>query len=140
MERLKNNAEREDNDNDTDSLAHTPRACRLPLARIAPRTRLTQAHAPRNVDARAQGVLRGRRRTGVWQAACSLPAIAPVFFFFSRALSLLSPSQRLMRDFRKLQTEPPAGVNGSPTSDNILRWNAVIFGPEDTPWDGGVSM
>ena len=42
-----------------------------------------------------------------------------------------------MRDFRKLQQDPPAGVNGSPTSDNILRWNAVIFGPEDTPWDGG---
>ena len=42
-----------------------------------------------------------------------------------------------MRDFRKLQQDPPSGVNGSPTSDNILRWNAVIFGPEDTPWDGG---
>jgi ubiquitin-conjugating enzyme E2 A len=42
-----------------------------------------------------------------------------------------------MRDFRKLQQDPPQGVNGSPTPDNILRWNAVIFGPEDTPWDGG---
>ena len=42
-----------------------------------------------------------------------------------------------MRDFRRLQQDPPQGVNGSPTSDNILRWKAVIFGPEDTPWDGG---
>ena len=46
-------------------------------------------------------------------------------------------TQRLMRDFRRLQQDPPQGVNGSPTSDNILRWKAVIFGPEDTPWDGG---
>ena len=42
-----------------------------------------------------------------------------------------------MRDFRRLQQDPPQGVNGSPTADNILRWKAVIFGPEDTPWDGG---
>ena len=45
--------------------------------------------------------------------------------------------QRLMRDFRRLQKDPPQGINGSPNSDNIMRWNAVIFGPEDTPWDGG---
>lgn len=42
-----------------------------------------------------------------------------------------------MRDFRRLQQDPPQGVNGSPNADNILRWKAVIFGPEDTPWDGG---
>ena len=45
--------------------------------------------------------------------------------------------QRLMRDFRRLQQDPPQGVNGSPNPDNIMLWNAVIFGPEDTPWDGG---
>ncbi len=45
-----------------------------------------------------------------------------------------------MRDFRRLQQDPPQGVNGSPTADNILRWKAVIFGPEDTPWDGGAWM
>lgn len=42
-----------------------------------------------------------------------------------------------MRDFRRLQQDPPQGVNGSPNPDNIMLWNAVIFGPEDTPWDGG---
>ena len=45
--------------------------------------------------------------------------------------------QRLMRDFKRLQNDPPQGINGSPNSDNIMQWNAVIFGPEDTPWDGG---
>jgi hypothetical protein len=45
--------------------------------------------------------------------------------------------QRLMRDFKRLRQDPPQGVNGSPNPDNIMTWNAVIFGPEDTPWDGG---
>ena len=42
-----------------------------------------------------------------------------------------------MRDFKRLRNDPPQGVNGSPNPDNIMLWNAVIFGPEDTPWDGG---
>lgn len=42
-----------------------------------------------------------------------------------------------MRDFKRLRQDPPQGVNGSPNPDNIMHWNAVIFGPEDTPWDGG---
>lgn len=46
--------------------------------------------------------------------------------------------QRLMRDFKRLRQDPPQGVNGSPNPDNIMLWNAVIFGPEDTPWDGGM--
>jgi len=43
-----------------------------------------------------------------------------------------------MRDFKRLQSDPPEGANGSPNPDNIMKWNAVIFGPEDTPWDGGM--
>lgn len=42
-----------------------------------------------------------------------------------------------MRDFKRLQQDPPQGINGSPNPDNIMSWNAVIFGPDDTPWDGG---
>lgn len=45
--------------------------------------------------------------------------------------------QRLVRDYRRLQKDPPQGVNGAPNPDNIMLWKAVIFGPEDTPWDGG---
>ncbi len=28
----------------------------------------------------------------------------------------------------RLQTDPPAGVSGAPTDNNIMLWNAVIFG------------
>ncbi|CAL4978287.1 ubiquitin-conjugating enzyme E2 2-like isoform X2 [Panicum virgatum] len=44
--------------------------------------------------------------------------------------------KRLMRDFKRLMQDPPAGISGAPQDNNILLWNAVIFGPDDTPWDG----
>ena len=47
--------------------------------------------------------------------------------------------RRLIRDFKRLQTDPPEGVSGAPCPDNVLLWNAVIFGPEDTPFEDGVS-
>mmetsp|Transcript_16962 Transcript_16962/g.32819 ORF Transcript_16962/g.32819 Transcript_16962/m.32819 type:complete len:156 (-) Transcript_16962:248-715(-) len=45
--------------------------------------------------------------------------------------------KRLMRDFKRLQSDPPNGISGTPTENNIMLWNAVIFGPEDTAWEGG---
>lgn len=45
--------------------------------------------------------------------------------------------RRLMRDFKRLQEDPPAGVSGAPSENNILLWNALIFGPEDTPFEDG---
>ncbi|TPX66226.1 hypothetical protein CcCBS67573_g07903 [Chytriomyces confervae] len=45
--------------------------------------------------------------------------------------------RRLMRDFKKLSTDPPEGVSGAPCPDNVLLWNAVIFGPEETPFEDG---
>lgn len=59
-----------------------------------------------------------------------------------------------MRDFKKLQVwlgrfaardhfycfvqeDPPAGVSGAPTEENIMVWEAVIFGPQDTPYEDG---
>nr|KJB25864.1 hypothetical protein B456_004G252000 [Gossypium raimondii] len=48
--------------------------------------------------------------------------------------------KRLMRDFKRLQQDPPAGISGAPQDNNIMFWNAVIFGPDDTPWDGDGSI
>ncbi|SBT80786.1 ubiquitin-conjugating enzyme, putative [Plasmodium malariae] len=45
--------------------------------------------------------------------------------------------KRLIRDFRKLQVDSPYGVSGSPIGNDIMKWRAVIFGPADTPWEGG---
>ncbi|KAG4116569.1 hypothetical protein ERO13_D12G178188v2 [Gossypium hirsutum] len=48
--------------------------------------------------------------------------------------------KRLMRDFKRLQQDPPAGISGAPQDNNIMLWNAVIFGPDDTPWDEGLDV
>ena len=45
--------------------------------------------------------------------------------------------RRLMRDFKRLQDDPPAGVSGAPCDDNIMQWNSVIFGPSETPFEDG---
>uniref|UniRef100_A0A183CDT9 E2 ubiquitin-conjugating enzyme n=1 Tax=Globodera pallida TaxID=36090 RepID=A0A183CDT9_GLOPA len=51
---------------------------------------------------------------------------------------MTTPSRRrLMRDFKKLQDDPPAGVSGAPTEESIMHWEAVIFGPQDTPFEDG---
>ena len=40
------------------------------------------------------------------------------------------------RDVEILDKEdPPAGVSGAPTENNIMLWNAVIFGPHETPFE-----
>ncbi|KAI5352598.1 hypothetical protein L3X38_005489 [Prunus dulcis] len=55
-----------------------------------------------------------------------------------QAVRMSTPARkRLMRDFKRLQQDPPAGISGAPQNNNIMLWNAVIFGPDDTPWDGG---
>uniref|UniRef100_A0AC35UBX7 UBIQUITIN_CONJUGAT_2 domain-containing protein n=1 Tax=Rhabditophanes sp. KR3021 TaxID=114890 RepID=A0AC35UBX7_9BILA len=46
--------------------------------------------------------------------------------------------KRLLRDFKKLQDDPPAGISGSPIDDNIMHWDAIIFGPPGTPFADGV--
>nr|CAB3267429.1 ubiquitin-conjugating enzyme E2 A [Phallusia mammillata] len=39
--------------------------------------------------------------------------------------------RRLMRDFKKIQSDPHTGVTGAPTENDIMLWNAIIFGPEN---------
>ena len=48
-----------------------------------------------------------------------------------------SARQRLVRDFKKITNDPPQGINAAPLESNSMVWQAVIFGPDDTPWEGG---
>jgi ubiquitin-conjugating enzyme E2 A len=48
--------------------------------------------------------------------------------------------RRLIRDYKKLLSEPISGISASPNEDDIMMWKAVIFGPEDTPWEGGTFL
>jgi hypothetical protein len=48
-----------------------------------------------------------------------------ILWIFSKAVTnLIFISFELYR----LQDDPPVGVSGAPTDNNILLWNAVIFG------------
>ncbi|CAI9765352.1 unnamed protein product [Fraxinus pennsylvanica] len=50
-----------------------------------------------------------------------------------------TPSRkRLIRDFKRLQQDSPAGISCAPQDNNIMLWNAVIFGPDDACCDGGL--
>lgn len=53
---------------------------------------------------------------------------------------MTSPAMlRLMSDLRAIKQEPPEGCSASPASDdNLFVWNATVFGPDDTPWEGGI--
>ena len=45
--------------------------------------------------------------------------------------------RRLLRDFQSVQDDPPTGVSATPLDTNIMLWNAVIFGPQETPFADG---
>lgn len=48
-------------------------------------------------------------------------------------------SRRLFSEFRTLSTDSPEGIVAGPISeDDIFKWEALIQGPEGTPFEGGV--
>ena len=48
-------------------------------------------------------------------------------------------SRRLFSEFKALSTDPPVGIIAGPVSeDDIFVWEALIEGPEGTPFEGGV--
>jgi ubiquitin-protein ligase len=49
--------------------------------------------------------------------------------------------RRLMTEHRELTISSPHGIQAGPASeDNYFVWDAVVIGPEDTPYEHGVFM
>ncbi|ORM41860.1 Ubiquitin-conjugating enzyme E2 2 [Babesia sp. Xinjiang] len=46
--------------------------------------------------------------------------------------------RRLLLDLRKLQQERPDSLCASPLNGDIFVWKAVILGPDNTEWEGGI--
>ena len=44
---------------------------------------------------------------------------------------------RLCRDLKSLERDPPFGISAAPMGDDIRLWNAVICGPNQTPFEDG---
>jgi ubiquitin-conjugating enzyme E2 A len=55
----------------------------------------------------------------------------------SAAASATDSRKRLMRDLKAMQNAPE-GITAHPHNDDLMHWKAVIFGPEDTIWQGGI--
>lgn len=45
--------------------------------------------------------------------------------------------RRLAEEIRMLREDPIHGITIIPNEDDISSWDAVIVGPEDTPYEGG---
>ncbi|KAJ5874702.1 uncharacterized protein N7529_003132 [Penicillium soppii] len=47
--------------------------------------------------------------------------------------------KRLFHEYKNLSTNPPEGITAGPVSeDDMFYWEALIQGPEETPFEGGV--
>jgi hypothetical protein len=48
-------------------------------------------------------------------------------------------SKRLFQEYKHLTTDPPDGITAGPVNeDDLFVWEAMILGPEGTPYEGGV--
>jgi ubiquitin-conjugating enzyme E2 D/E len=47
--------------------------------------------------------------------------------------------KRLQREYEEILRDPPSNCTAGPiNSDDLFRWEAMIFGPEDSPFHGGI--
>jgi len=47
--------------------------------------------------------------------------------------------KRLMTEYRELTLHAPEGITAGPiTEENFFEWEALIEGPQDTPYEGGI--
>lgn len=48
-------------------------------------------------------------------------------------------SKRLFQEYKHLTQDPPDGITAGPVEeDDLFIWEALIEGPEDTPYEGGI--
>lgn len=48
-------------------------------------------------------------------------------------------TKRLFQEYKNLTNDPPDGITAGPINeDDIFIWEALIQGPEETPFEGGV--
>ena len=50
----------------------------------------------------------------------------------------MSALTRLKKEYQEITKNPPCNCNAKPEDDNIYHWTAQIFGPSETPYEGGV--
>lgn len=46
--------------------------------------------------------------------------------------------KRILKDHANLLKQDVEGLSAEPEENDVFRWNAIIIGPNDTPFEGGV--
>lgn len=53
--------------------------------------------------------------------------------------NLMNAQRRLINDLKQFKkNDDNDSVMASPHDDNLMIWDGIIFGPDDTPWEGGI--
>ena len=46
--------------------------------------------------------------------------------------------RRLTKELQEIRKDPPLNISAGPINDNLFEWEAVLLGPTETPYEGGV--
>lgn len=67
------------------------------------------------------------------------PSLNNVHYSTNYTMTTSVASKRLFQEYKHLTQDPPDGITAGPVEeDDLFVWEALIEGPEGTPYEGGI--
>lgn len=60
--------------------------------------------------------------------------------FFSMRCGIMALLQRIQKELKEINSDPPLHCTAGPKGDNIYEWVATIEGPEGSPYESGTLL